>query len=55
MNWQAVCQRILMRRSSIGEIRCGPHAFTVEVRALAPFPAARRPKSAPGSKATIAA
>ncbi|WP_444461055.1 DUF2163 domain-containing protein [Rhodobacter capsulatus] len=34
-NWQAVSQRVLMRRGSIGEIRRGRHAFTAEVRALA--------------------
>ncbi len=35
VNWQAVSQRVLMRRGSIGEIRRGRHAFTAEVRALA--------------------
>ncbi|MDF2140305.1 DUF2163 domain-containing protein [Paenirhodobacter sp. CAU 1674] len=35
VNWQAVSQRLLMRRGSIGEIRRGRHAFTAEVRALA--------------------
>ena len=35
VNWQAVSQRVLMRRGSIGEIRRGRYAFTAEVRALA--------------------
>lgn len=35
VNWQAISQRVLMRRGSIGEIRRGRYAFTAEVRALA--------------------
>ena len=35
MNWQAVGQRVLMRRGAIGQVRRGRLAFVAEVRSLA--------------------
>lgn len=35
VNWQAVSQRVLMRRGAIGQIRRGRLAFVAEVRSLA--------------------
>ena len=35
VNWQAVSQRVLMRRGAIGQVRRGRLAFVAEVRSLA--------------------
>ena len=35
VNWQAVSQRVLMRRGAIGQVRRGKLAFVAEVRSLA--------------------
>jgi uncharacterized phage protein (TIGR02218 family) len=35
VNWQAVGQRVLMRRGAIGQVRRGRLAFVAEVRSLA--------------------
>ncbi|HMQ41774.1 MAG TPA: DUF2163 domain-containing protein [Paracoccus sp. (in: a-proteobacteria)] len=34
VNWQAVDQRVLMRRGAIGELRRGRHSFVAEIRSL---------------------